>query len=90
VSVLVHTLNEEKNIRNCLDTLKWAEEIIIVDLFSDDRTVEVASEYTDRFFFHERMGYADPARQFGLEKASCNWILIVDADEQVPLKLKER
>lgn len=90
VSVLVHTLNEEKNIRNCLETLKWADEIIIVDMYSDDRTVEIASEYTDRIFFHERMGYADPARQFGLEKASFNWILIVDADEQVPLRLKER
>lgn len=90
VSVLVHTLNEEKNIKNCLETVKWADEIIIIDMYSDDKTIEIASEYTDKIFYHERMGYADPARQFGLEKASNHWILIVDADELVPLKLKEK
>lgn len=90
VSVLVHTLNEEKNIRNCLETIKWADEIVMVDMYSDDKTVEIASRYTDKIFYHERMGYADPARQFGLEKASNNWILIVDADELVPLKLKKK
>lgn len=90
VSVLVHTLNEEKNIRNCLETVKWADEIVIVDMYSDDKTVEIASEYTDKIFYHERMGYADPARQFGLEKASNEWVLILDADELVPLKLKRR
>ena len=90
VSILIHTLNEEKNIRNCLETVKWADEIILIDMYSDDKTVEIASEYTDKIFYHERMGYADPARQFGLEKASKNWILIVDADELVPLRLKHR
>lgn len=90
VSVLIHTLNEEKNIRNCLETVKWADEIIVIDMYSDDKTAEIASEYTDKIFYHERMGYADPARQFGLEKANRNWILIVDADEMVPLKLKQK
>lgn len=90
VSVLVHTLNEEKNIRNCLETVKWADEIVLIDMYSDDRTVEIASEFTDKIYYHERMGYADPARQFALEKASNTWILILDADELVPLKLKEK
>jgi glycosyltransferase involved in cell wall biosynthesis len=90
VSVLVHTLNEEKNIRNCLETVKWASEIVIIDMYSDDKTTEIASEYTDNIFYHERMGYADPARQFGLEKASNSWVLILDADELVPCKLKEK
>lgn len=90
VSVLVHTLNEEKNIRNCLETVKWASEIVIIDMYSDDKTTEIASEYTDNIFYHERMGYADPARQFGLEKASNSWVLILDADELVPRKLKEK
>lgn len=90
VSVLVHTLNEEKNIRNCLETVKWADEIVIIDMYSDDKTVILASKYTDKIFYHERMGYADPARQFGLEKASNNWVLILDADELVPRKLKEK
>lgn len=90
VSVLVHTLNEEKNIKNCLETVKWADEIVLVDMYSDDKTVEIASEYTDKIFYHQRMGFADPARQFAIEKASNNWILILDADELVPVKLKEK
>ena len=90
VSVLIHTLNEEKNIRNCLETVKWADEIIIVDMYSEDRTVEIAREYTDKIFSFERLGYADPARQFSLKKASNNWILSVDADELVPKKLRDK
>ena len=85
ISILIHTLNEERNIRNCLETVKWADEIIIIDMYSDDRTVEITKEYTDKIFYHERMGYADPARQFGLEKATHEWVLQVDADELVPL-----
>jgi glycosyltransferase involved in cell wall biosynthesis len=90
ISVLIHTLNEEKNIRNCLETVKWADEIVVVDMYSDDKTVVIASQYTEKIFYHERMGYADPARQFGLEKATKKWILIVDADELVPLRLKQK
>lgn len=90
VSVLINTLNEEKNIRNCLESVKWADEIVIVDMHSDDHTVEIAREYTDKIFFFKRMGYADPARQFALEQASCEWVLVVDADEIVPLKLKNK
>jgi len=87
VSVLIHTFNEENNIRNCLETVKWAEEIIVVDMYSEDKTVEIAKEYTDKIFFFERMGYVEPARSFALSKATKDWILIVDADELVPKKL---
>lgn len=89
VSVVMHTLNEEKNIRNCLETVKWADEIILVDMYSDDRTVDIASEYTDKIFFFERLGYADPARKFSLGKTSNEWVLSIDADELVPKKLKD-
>jgi len=90
ISVLIHTFNEERNIRNCLETVKWADEIIIVDMYSDDKTVEIAMEYTDKVYFFERVGYADPARQYALEKAKNEWVLVVDADEIVPLKLKNK
>jgi len=90
ISVVIHTFNEEKNIQNCIETVKWADEIIIVDMYSDDRTVEIAKKYTDKIFFFERLGYADPARQFSLTKATNKWVLSVDADELVPLKLKEQ
>jgi glycosyltransferase involved in cell wall biosynthesis len=90
VTVLINTLNEEKNIKNCLETVKWADEIIIVDMYSDDRTVEIAREYTDKIYMHERLGYADPARQFALDQATNDWILFVDADELVPVELKNK
>ncbi|ODA43931.1 glycosyl transferase, family 2 [Thermodesulfovibrio sp. N1] len=41
ISVLINTFNEEKNIRNCLETVKWADEIIVVDMYSEDKTVEI-------------------------------------------------
>ncbi|MGZ0087194.1 glycosyltransferase family 2 protein [Caldibacillus thermoamylovorans] len=90
ISVLINTFNEEKNIRNCLESVKWADEIIIVDMYSNDRTVEIAREYTDKIYMHERMGYVEPARQFALEKASNEWVLVVDADEMVPIELRNK
>lgn len=90
ISVTINTFNEEINIENCLKSVKWADEIIVVDMHSEDKTVEIAQKYTDKIFFHERLGYADPARQFALEKTSNEWILVVDADELVPLNLKNK
>lgn len=90
VSVIINTLNEEKNIRNCLETVKWAEEIVLVDMHSDDKTVEIAGEYTNTIYSFERMGYVEPAREFALEKTSQKWVLIIDADELVSHQLKER
>jgi glycosyltransferase involved in cell wall biosynthesis len=90
ISVLINTFNEEKNIQNCLESVKWADEIILVDMYSDDETVNIAKKYTDKIYFFEKCGYADPARNFALEKANCNWILVVDADELVPIALKNR
>ncbi len=90
ISVIVHTFNEERNIRNCLESVKWADEIVIIDMYSEDRTVEIARGYTDKIYFFERKGYADPARQFGVDQASFKWILVVAADEMVPKRLSQR
>ena len=53
ISALVHTLNEEGNIRGCLETLKWVDEIVVVDMYSDDGTVEICRQYTDKIYSHE-------------------------------------
>ncbi|MFB6187090.1 MAG: glycosyltransferase family 2 protein [Halobacteriaceae archaeon] len=87
ISATVVTLNEEENIRGCLETLTWCDEIVIVDSHSDDRTVEIAREYTDQIYTYERTGYGDPAREKALEEASGDWICMVDADEMVPRTL---
>ena len=50
ISVSINTFNEEKNIKNCLESVKWADEIVIVDMYSTDKTVEIAGEYTDKIF----------------------------------------
>lgn len=50
ISVVIITKNEERNIRRCLESVKWADEIIVVDSYSDDRTVEIAKGYTDKVY----------------------------------------
>ena len=90
ISVVINTYNEEKNIRYCLESVKWADEIIIVDMYSTDKTIEIAKKYTDKIYFHERVGYAEPARQFAVELASNNWIFVIDADEIVTKPLRDK
>lgn len=90
ISVVINTLNESNNIRNCLESVKWANEIIIVDMYSDDNTVSIAKEYTSKIFFHEKMGYVEPARKFAISKASNEWILLLDADELITQVLAEK
>ena len=91
ISAIIHTLNEEKNIRGCLECLKWADEIIVIDMYSDDRTTEICREFNTVVYNFERTGgYVEPAREFALGKASGDWILIVDADERVPVSLSRK
>jgi len=88
ISVVINTLNEEKNLPNALRSLQpWIDEIIIVDMHSEDRTVEIAREFGAKVFFHERLDFADPARAFALEQASGDWVLVLDADEVIPFPL---
>jgi len=83
VSVVVNTLNEEANLPGCLESLRWAAEIVVADMRSDDRTVEIARQFGCRVFECERTGYVEPARNFALAQAKHSWALVVDADERV-------
>lgn len=89
VSVAIITKNEEKNIRDALESVKDFEEIVIVDSFSDDRTVEICREYTDKIFQIEWKGFAKQ-KQFAIDKATLPWVFVLDADEKVtePLKVE--
>lgn len=82
ISVILITHNEEENIDECLKSVSWAGEIIVVDSMSTDRTVEIASKYTEKIFVKEWLGYAG-AKNFALGKASKEWVLWVDADERI-------
>ena len=82
VSVIIITKNEEKNIARCWESVRWADEIVVVDTFSTDRTIEVCHGFTDKVFQEKWLGY-------GLQKNLCaskarnRWVLNVDADEVI-------
>jgi glycosyltransferase involved in cell wall biosynthesis len=89
LSVVMITLNEERNLARALESIKWADEIVIVDAFSQDRTKEIAKKYTGNIYDLAWTGYG-PAKQFALEKASFEWVLSLDSDEVLsePLQLE--
>lgn len=88
VSAVVIVYNEEKNLRECLETVKWADEIVVVDSHSRDRTVEIAREFTEKIFQREYKGQIDKKR-FAVSQASHDWVLSIDADERVTQELKQ-
>lgn len=88
VSVVVITKNEEHNIEECLESVRWADEIVVIDAESTDRTVEIAQKYTDKVFVRPWPGFG-PQKNFAMEQAHSDWILILDADERVTLDLRQ-
>lgn len=88
ISVVIITLNEENNIANAITSVKsWVREIIVVDMKSDDRTVEIARALGAQVFETPRLFAFDGARLVGVEHATGEWILLLDADEVIPAKL---
>ena len=88
LSVVIITKNEESAIEACLESVTWADEIIILDSGSEDRTVEICRRYTDRVYETDWPGFG-PQKNRALEKATGDWILSLDADERISPKLKE-
>ena len=86
ITAAVITRNEEHNIADCLASLVWADELLVLDSFSTDRTVAIALGYTDRVFQREFKSFPTQ-RNAALELARGDWILFVDADERVPSEL---
>lgn len=87
LSVIVITKNEEERIVACLESIKWADEIIILDNGSEDKTLDLAKKYTNKIFKFENNDYA-AFRNKALEKASGDWVLYIDPDERVLSDLK--
>ncbi len=87
VSVVIVTENEEKNIGDALKSVKDFEDLVVVDSFSEDRTVEICKKYTYRVYQHEWQGYAKQ-KQMAVDYAEKPWVLILDADERVTPELK--
>lgn len=83
VSALLIVKDEEKHLDKCLSKLTWCDEIIIVDSGSSDRTLEIAKNYTDRIYNHPDWKGFGKQRQIVQNYALCEWLLWVDADEQL-------
>jgi glycosyltransferase involved in cell wall biosynthesis len=88
ITATIITFNEENNIRECLDSISWADEIVIVDSFSTDKTVEICKRYTDRIIEREWPGYIEQ-KNFAIDQSSYDWIFAIDADEVVSPELKD-
>ncbi len=88
LSVIVIAKNEEERIKTCLESVKWADEIIVADNGSTDKTLEIAGKYTDKVFVFVGQDFA-ALRNEAMQKAKGDWVLYVDADERVLLPLKE-
>jgi glycosyltransferase involved in cell wall biosynthesis len=86
--VVIITLNEEDRIRDCLASVSWADEIVVVDAGSDDKTVALAREHTDHVIVHPWAGFA-AQKNFGIDRATGQWVLSLDADEQVEPALRD-
>jgi len=83
LSVIVITKNEEKNIADCLASVAWADEIIVVDNNSSDKTVELCREYTDKIIVTKDWPGFGLQKKRALDKATGDWVLSLDADERV-------
>lgn len=88
ITVLVPCFNEEHNIRECLQSVAWADEIFVVDSGSTDRTRDIAAEFTSRLVVHEYVNSATQ-KNWAIPQASHPWVMVVDADERVTPELRD-
>ena len=89
ISVVVNTYNEEKKLSRALSSLKgFANEIIVVDMMSTDGTRDIAKKYGARVFKHKKISFVEPARNYAIDKAKNDWVIILDADEELTETLK--
>lgn len=87
LSVIIITQDEQDNIHDCLESVKWAQEIVVVDSGSADETENICREYTDRFYTKDWPGFG-VQKQRALELTNCDWVLSLDADERVTPELQ--
>ncbi|MCE5359403.1 MAG: glycosyltransferase family 2 protein [Acidithiobacillus sp.] len=90
ISAVINTFNEERNLSGALASVSsWVDEIVVVDMYSEDQTRTIAGAYGAKVYLHDRLGFVEPARAYALSKATGEWVLVLDADERVPVSLAE-
>lgn len=90
ISVVINTFNEEKNIEQAIKSADWVDEIIVCDMYSEDKTVVLAKRMGAKILFHKKENFVEPARNYAISKASNDWVFILDADERIPEDLAKR
>jgi glycosyltransferase involved in cell wall biosynthesis len=88
ISAFVVCCNEERQIRRCLESIKWCDEVVVVDSGSTDSTLAICQEYTNKIFYRPWSGYVEQKR-YGLSLCAGTWVLNLDADEEVSPALAE-
>ncbi|MBI4823605.1 MAG: glycosyltransferase family 2 protein [Nitrospirae bacterium] len=88
LSVAIITKNEEEMLPDCLNSVSFADDVVVVDSGSTDNTVEIAQDFGARTFIEEWKGYG-PQKNSAVSKCKHDWVLIIDADERIPSETKE-
>lgn len=89
IAAVIITKNEQDSLRDCLESLRWVDEIIIVDSGSTDSTETIAREYTEHFYVNAEWPGFGKQKQLAQSYATSDWILAVDADERIDDTLRE-
>jgi len=87
IGVVISALNEEDKIRRCLSSVKWADEIIFIDNGSTDKTVAIARQFTAKIFHRQNNPMLNVNKNYGFTKATTDWIMSLDADEEITPEL---
>lgn len=91
ISVVINTLNEEVELPKTISSIKGlADEIVVCDMESSDNTREVAKKLRAKVYIHKKISYVEPTRNFAISKATGDWVLVLDVDEEIPSKLSSK
>lgn len=90
ISVIIHTKNSESVIKRAIQSVPFASDVIVIDMESTDSSIAIAKRLGATIFSHPDLGYVEPARNFGISKATQDWVLILDADEEIPATLAKK
>lgn len=88
LSVAIITFNEEANIRRTLESVRWADEIIVIDSGSTDKTIQICREYTEKVIHQDWLGFAKQ-KNLAIDRTNGDWVLSLDADEPIEGMLAE-
>ena len=89
ISVVINTFNAESTLKQCLETVRSFDEVVICDMYSEDSTLDIAKSFGCKIVMHERTGYVEPARNYAIAAATNPCVLVLDADELVPESLNK-